>query len=419
MKIQLHSGLPMERRFLLGLSLAQLISWGSTFYLFGLLVQPIEAALQISRAQSALGFSLMLLAEGTLALPVGRLIDQGYARLVMCAGSVAVALCLFALSFVSSLAGFYALWFCLGAALSCVLYNTIFAVVTRRFPRNFRRAIITITFLGGLASTVFIPLIQYLIKTMGWREMLPVLAGLHILICLPLHWHFLRAEPRPVKLAASDLPASPIALNLRAVLRNRVFWLIGVFSSLAMAVTAAVPAHLVPLLQEIHLPDAWVVWIPACIGLVQVLGRLLLYTLEERFDLHRVNLLIALLMPLALCILAMLMWAASINPKAGLLTLCLALCFTAVFGLANGMITIVKGTAIAQYVNRQHVAALNGALGLPQAICRAISPALVGALWGVSHHYGWGIAALLLTSLTSCAAFALAQHWARQGNPPR
>ena len=52
-------GEPMAAGFLFGLSLAQLISWGSTFYLFGLLVQPIEAELRIGRAQSALAFSLM------------------------------------------------------------------------------------------------------------------------------------------------------------------------------------------------------------------------------------------------------------------------------------------------------------------------------------------------------------------------
>ena len=58
----------------------------------------------------------------------------------------------------SSLAGFYAVWIGLGAGLAATLYTPVFAVVTRRFPDDFRRAIITLTFLGGLASTVFIPL---------------------------------------------------------------------------------------------------------------------------------------------------------------------------------------------------------------------------------------------------------------------
>lgn len=397
------------RGFLLGLSLAQLISWGSTFYLFGLLVQPIEAALRIDRTQSSLGFSLMLLAEGAAALPVGRLIDRGYARLVMSVGSVLVALCLLAHTQVTSLAGFYAVWLCLGLSLSCVLYTPIFAVVTRRFPQDFRRAIITLTFLGGLASTVFIPLIQWLISSMGWRNMLVVLAGFHLLVCMPLHWHFLRGEPKTPP-RAHGLPMESV--GLRSLLRSRVFWLIGAFSTLGMAVTATIPAHLVPLLQEQGLPATWVVMVAAGIGVVQVLGRLMLYRLEGHFDLHRVNLMIVLLMPVSLLVLGLLMWVAPGTGVAGPAVMALAIVFTALFGLANGMMTIVKGTAIAQYVDRQHVASLNGALGLPQAIGRAVTPALVGALWGVSHSYGWGVVALLLGSVLSCAAFAGAQHLA-------
>ena len=53
----------------------------------------------------------------------------------------------------------------------------MFAVVTRRYPGDFRRAIITLTFLGGLASSVFIPLTAWLIAGWGWRNALLVLAA--------------------------------------------------------------------------------------------------------------------------------------------------------------------------------------------------------------------------------------------------
>lgn len=399
-------------RFLFGLSLAQLISWGSTFYLFGLLVQPIEAELHITRAQSSLGFSLMLLAEGVLAYPVGRWIDRGHARVVMSAGSVLAALCLLAQTQITGLLGFYAAWTALGLALACILYSPVFAVVTRRFPVDFRRAIITITFLGGLASTVFIPLTLWLIDRLGWRGAVTVLAGLHLLVCLPVHGLLLRGEPKPVTASpaatvatATPTSSSPTA-SLQACLRNPVFLLIGVFTALGMAVTAAIPPHLVPLLREQGLPEHWVVLVPASIGVLQVLGRLMLFRLENRFNVHRVNLLIVLLMPASLLLLALLM-------VSGLTAaVVLGLAYAGLYGLANGMLTIVKGTAIAEYVSRTHVAALNGALGFPSAIARALAPAAVGSLWGVSQGYGWGVALLLVTSGVGCSAFALAQRLA-------
>ncbi len=187
---------PRNTPHLIGwLSLAQLISWGSVFYTFALLLEPVEHELGLSRAQSSLGFSLALLAEGLLAYPVGRLIDRGHERVVMTGGSLLVALCLALHSGISSVAGFYAVWLGLGAGLAATLYQPVFAVVIRRFPNDFRRAIITITFLGGLASTVFIPLSAWLIHAVGWRHALLVLAALHLLVCAPLHALMLRHAP--------------------------------------------------------------------------------------------------------------------------------------------------------------------------------------------------------------------------------
>lgn len=122
------------------LSVTQLITWGSVFYTFALLMEPVERDLGLSRAQSSLAFSLALLAEGLLAYPVGRWIDRGHERAVMTGGSLAVALCLLAHSFITSIAQFYAVWLALGAALSATLYSPVFAVVTRRYPHDFRRA---------------------------------------------------------------------------------------------------------------------------------------------------------------------------------------------------------------------------------------------------------------------------------------
>ena len=45
-----------DRRLVGWLSLAQLITWGSVFYTFALLLAPVERELGLGRAQSALAF---------------------------------------------------------------------------------------------------------------------------------------------------------------------------------------------------------------------------------------------------------------------------------------------------------------------------------------------------------------------------
>ena len=382
-----------DRRQVGWLSLAQLITWGSVFYTFALLMEPVERELGLTRAESSLGFSLALLAEGLLAYPVGRWIDRGHERAVMTLGSLAVAAGLLLHSMVHSALGFYLSWALLGSALAATLYNPVFAVITRRYPHDFRRAIITLTLLGGLASTVFIPLSAWLISAFGWRHALWVLAALNLLVCAPLHALALRNAP-PAPAAASGEAGSPAAH-----LRSGPFLLIGVFVVLMMGVTAALPAHMVSLLRENGLAEAWVIAIPASIGVMQVLGRLLLYFFEHHFNLHLANRLIPCLIPLGLTALI----AGAGHPQAALL-------FVLLYGLGNGMLTIVKGTAIAQYVSRDHVASLNGALGLPTAAARAVAPWLLGVLWTRELGYRNGLALLLAGSCVAVLALLLAQR---------
>lgn len=384
-----------DNRLIGWLSLAQLITWGSVFYTFALLMEPIERELGLSRAESSLAFSLALLAEGAAAWPVGRWIDRGHERAVMTGGSLLVAVCLVLHGFVQNIAGFYAVWFCLGLALAGTLYTPVFAVVTRRFPDDFRRAIITLTFLGGLASTVFIPLSAWLIGAYGWRQALWALAVLQLAACVPIHAVMLRNAPGALVREPGAAATSP-GIHLRSA----PFLLIGIFAVGMMGVTAALPAHMISLLREAGMSPAWVIAVPASIGAIQVLGRLLLYFFEHRFDLHLANRLIPCLVPLGLA--ALLVGAGS--PVA-------ACVFVLLYGLGNGMLTIVKGTAVAQYVSREHVASLNGALGLPTALVRALAPFMLGLLWTAQAGYTRGLWLLLGMSLVSVVALLLAQRF--------
>jgi MFS family permease len=399
----MQAPLPINLRLVGWLSLAQLISWGSIFYTFALVMAPVERDLGLSRAESSLAFSLALLVEGLLAYPVGRWIDRGHERVVMTGGSVLAGVCLLLQGSVTGMVGFYAVWAGLGAAMAATLYAPAFAVVTRRFPNDFRRAIILMTFLGGLASTVFIPLTAWLMALWGWRHAFIALAALHLLVCAPLHWLTLRGAPRPgPRVAAADPQA---VKGVTDFIFSAPFLLIGVFVVLLMAVTVALPAHMVSLLRENGLREVWVIAIPAGIGVIQVLGRLLLYFFEHHVDPHLANRLIPCLIPLGL--LALLAAPLSADGQVGAVLL-----FVLLYGLGNGMLTIVKGTAIAQYVNRDHVATLNGALGLPLALARAAAPLLLGLLWTAQAGYTHGLWLLLALSVVGVGALMLAQQLA-------
>ena len=382
------------------LSLPQLITWGSVFYTFSLLMTPLEAELGMSRAESSLAFSLALLAEGLMAYGVGRWIDAGRERWVMTLGSLWIGVGLVGHSFVTTVAGFYAAWIWLGLGTAATFYTPAFAVVTRRFPQDFRRAIITLTFLGGLASTVFIPLFAWWMDLWGWRQALWALAALQFLICAPLHAWLLQGAPLKVLETPAHNTVQPA--SVREHLRHAPFWLLALFMVLTMSVTSALPAHMIALLQESGLSPAWVIAIPSAIGVIQVLGRLVLFLFERYWDVHAANRWIPTLIPAG--VLALLI--GGLSPVASLV-------FVLLYGLGNGMNTIVKGTAMAQYVSRQHVGQLNGLLGLPIALARAAAPLTLGLLWSPEHGYTLALWWLLLASLLGMAALWAAQRYAR------
>ena len=157
--------------------------------------------------------------------------------------------------------------------------------------------------------------------------------------------------------------------------------------------------HLVSILRERHLPEVWVIALPASIGALQVVGRLLLFFTEKHVDVHKANRWIPALLPVALFVLAL-----------GLQSIWVA----AVYALLYGMITIVKATAMATYVSRERAASLNnGLLGLPTALSRAVSPSALAALWVGNGSYTLGLSVMCAVATLAVVAFWFAQRRAQ------
>lgn len=104
--------------------------------------------------------------------------------------------------------------------------------------------------MGGLASTVFIPLFDALMTQMGWRAALWVMAALHALVCLPIHVLLLRGEPPPASAALATRTNPPGTPAKRPTGRQSLFdsahqktqfLRVSLFVVLMMGITAALP----------------------------------------------------------------------------------------------------------------------------------------------------------------------------------
>ena len=112
------------------LGLTQIVGWGSMFYAYGVLMQPMESELQTSRSVVVGAYSIALLISGCLSTLAGAIIDRIGGRLLMGAGTLLAAAMLVLLSNVQSILELYLAWAGIGIAMSATLYQSSFAVLT-------------------------------------------------------------------------------------------------------------------------------------------------------------------------------------------------------------------------------------------------------------------------------------------------
>lgn len=229
------------------LAITQTVGYGVLYYGFGVFIKPMEAEFGWSREATSGAFSLALLIAGLAAIPVGHCVDRRGARALMTAGSVLAALTLLGWSRIQGLGGLYLVALGLGLAMSAVLYEVAFTVIAVWFRRERHRAMLVVTLTAGLASTIFIPLVTWLVGALGWREALTVLALIVTLLTIPLHALVLRHQPQDLGLLPDGFPQTPEnprptepSISARAAFGMSAFWWLVVAVAVArMAASAA------------------------------------------------------------------------------------------------------------------------------------------------------------------------------------
>src|SRR5690554_353219 len=159
--------MPTERPYglITALGIGQICSWGSLYYSFPLIAEAMHADLGWNKPSLYGAATLGLIATALSAYPIGIAIDRGYGRRIMGGASILAGCFLLLWSQVTSIALFYLAVTALGALQAALLYEPAFAVIARRMgSTHARSAITTLTLWGGFASTVFIPLIQWLLN---------------------------------------------------------------------------------------------------------------------------------------------------------------------------------------------------------------------------------------------------------------
>lgn len=371
------------------LGVAQVVSWGTLYYGFPLFVVPMQKEFGWSLEALNGALSAGLLVSGLCTYGAGAWIDRYGGRGLMACGSLGTALLLLAWSQITSITGLYVVWLLLGACLAAILYEPAFMVLGRHFTSDARRAVSTLTLIAGFASTFGIPLIETLLGHFAWRQVLIMLAAMHLLVCLPIHWWFVPSAPLdrvPHATRASDDDDARAVMRSR--LRDPVLWGLVVWFTAYSVTGAGLVFQLVPSQKALGVPTTTLLVAVALIGPSQVAGRIAMMWLGERADLRVLGAITTTLIPISLLVL--------ILAPPGLPALAL---FAVTFGMGNGITTILRGVAPGAWLGHEHLGRTMGLIGTPMLVMTALAPLLTAAVWsstGSVHAMQWSVLAVAL-----------------------
>ncbi|KQP54900.1 MFS transporter [Methylobacterium sp. Leaf108] len=359
------------------LGIVQILSWGSSFYLLGVLATPIAADTGWPLTWIVGGLSAGLLVAGLVSPTVGRTIARHGGRPVLASAAVAMATGLVVLALAPNLTVFLLAWLFLGLGMGMGLYDPAFATLGRLYGAQARPAIATLTLWGGFASTVSWPLSALLVEAIGWRGTCLAYAGLQLAVSLPL---VLWTIPPPATPAPGpDVRQKPVPVL--AERERRAFVVMAGILVLGGTVMTMVSVHLLTLLQARAVPLASAVAFGALIGPAQVGARLL-----EMAGRGRHHPLWTLTAAMSLVAVGIALLAVEV-PFVGLALV--------LYGAGNGIYSIARGTVPLVLFGPERYAPLIGLLARPGLMAQAAAP-LVGA-FVLTHGGAEGVFALLTT----------------------
>ena len=373
------------------LSVSQLIGWGTFYYAFTLFNIPLAKEYGWTSSEINMALTIGFISWAVAAPFVGNALEWLGGSKVMSFGSITGVFAFLLWAGSSSLHLLYGSWILMGIAMACSLYEPAFYVLTQTFPDQYKKVITWLTLAGGFASTIFIPLTDYFIQTVGWQKSLLLLAAFNVFIALPIHiWKLPVGKVKESTNGRQKL--LDFGLFTEKSFKPLTFWGLNLWFIIFNSVATGITFLFIPLLSEVGTDKPLLIITYSLIGPMQVLGRFALIWLGGRLQTLKMG-------TLTTCMASIGIGCAALFPK----SLPALLLFSLFFGTSKGIMTIIKGTAVAEQMDLSVYGRTNGWLSLSSMLFKALTPAIVAAWWTYS-----GDPVKILYSLAGMALLALA-----------
>ena len=382
---------PSARRLLPKVSaigVTQIIGWGTTFNLPGVLGKSIAESLDLSLTVVLAGSTAMLVTLAVVAWALTSYFERLGARPIMLTGTIVAAFGLGLLSLAQNQTMYFLAWIVLGIAGAGILTTSAQIAIAEFAGEGAKQAIGMLALFGGVSSTIFWPTSEALDEQFGWRVTAAIFAGLFLVICLPLvNWAVPRLQPVARANSVSNDPG-----QARSHLDRTDFALMAGAMAANGFITWGFSLTLIELFESKGLDRTDAIAIASFLGIVGLAARAINYVGGARWSGLTTGLIASTILPASYLLLL------------GGSGRTIVIAFVLLYGLSSGAMTVARSTIPLAIFPSGSYARASSRLALPLNLSYAAAPPTFGAILTRS---GAGTALILATVLSLMALVAL------------
>ncbi|MFT3822597.1 MAG: MFS transporter [Chitinophagaceae bacterium] len=351
------------------LGFCQVLLWGGSYFLLSVLAKPIMSETGWSYRAVYSCLSVALLVSGLILPTIGQAIHSNnrnkvlpYAGIVMSAGLVVVGLSVNFALFVTG-------WIIIGFAMGMGLYDALFASLGKQHSGNVGKTIVWVTLLSSLAPSVSWNFTTLLLSHSGWRNTCFIYAAILLIVIYPVHRYIFRTTTNSHQ--QTTITEHPKQVS-KQLLQSKRYRLVLASFTLGAIITTGLVIHLIDILSAKNMPATAVLTAIAFLGPSQAAARTLELVIRKRTAIE-----MAFIAACAMLCGIILFFLSSRLAIAGVI----------LFGVGNGMRSVLRGTLPAMIFDMDNYAVIIGRLARLPLIAQAASPFIGGFIiqqWGTT-----------------------------------
>ena len=388
------------------------ITSGTSFWAFGLYIEPVEDEFGWSRATVSFGFALSLLLSGVAAPFVGRAIDVYGPRRVTLLGAALTSGTFFLVATTSAVWEWYLFLTINAVVRQMMFYIPLQALASRWFERRRGMAVGILATGFSLGGVVMAPVLRVVMDSWDWEGGLIFSGALLAAIYLPLGWVFIRDHPSDVGQYVDGDPAPreprgdprPLSgLTVWQAMRTPLLWALGLALAMLFFGMVGWTVHMLPYFESVGVSAGGAAALVSLAAGAAILGRLGFAVVADRVP----------RMESAAMVLTVLLMAAMmtllISGGSGVGIAVFLLFF--LVGASGG--PMIEPLLLARSFGQAHFATILGVTQIIGTLGMVVSPTVAGAIFDRTASYDWALVMFAAAFGASMLLFLVARRLPR------